>query len=104
MTGTAEFCVRVDVAETGTTLTAVGDIDMLSGAEFTTALREAVLGARRDLRIDLSGVTYFGSEGVQALVAAERLAVDQGVQMSTTASRIVARALEATALSDLLER
>jgi anti-anti-sigma factor len=104
MTGDGTFHVRVETSDAGAVVTAAGDVDMLSGAEFTAALREAVLGASGPVRLDLSAVTYLGSEGVQALVATDRLAHDRGVRLSMTPSAIVARALEASSLADLIGR
>ena len=102
MTTSDGFEVRVDRNEGETVVSAEGDIDMLSGAEFAAALRNAVGDADGRVKVDLTGVTYFGSEGMQALVAAVRLARERDVSVATTGSPVVQRALEVTGLAKLV--
>ena len=80
----------------------LGEVDMVSGAAFAAALRTAVQDAEHAVEVDLRGVTYLGSEGVQTLVRSESLARGRGVALSVTPSPIVARCLEVSGLSDLI--
>ena len=46
---------------------AEGEIDLSNIAEFTKALAEASAGTRRPMTVDMSGVKYLDSAGINAL-------------------------------------
>ncbi|HYW29095.1 MAG TPA: STAS domain-containing protein [Gaiellales bacterium] len=76
-----------------------GGVDMSTVTAFEQALDEAFAGTADEVRLDLSGVTYFGSEGVRALIAAEGSPGAAGRSVQIVASSPVARrVLEITGL------
>ncbi len=48
-----------------------GGVDMSTVAAFERALERAFAESDGDVGLDLTGVTFFGSEGVRALLAAQ---------------------------------
>ena len=78
-----------------------GDIDDRLVDDFTEAIFKTIIDAHGHAVLDLTGVTYFGSNGIGALITAEALAHDHGVELVVEPSRIVRRVLEITGLSDL---
>lgn len=95
--------LRVVETASESVLVASGEVDMLSGADFRAAIEEQARTAPVALRVDLRGVDSFGSEGIQALVRARHMAGERGVTVTTSASPIVARVLEVTGLTGLVE-
>jgi anti-anti-sigma factor len=97
--------MSVTVARDGvdTVVTINGEIDLETSDELTAVL--AGLDPGGDVSLDLGAVTYIDSTGLRALLTARDSARDAGrsLQVSAT-SHIVARLLEITGASDLLER
>jgi len=77
-----------------------GDIDDRIVDEFTDAIFETVRDARRTAVLDLTRVTYFGSNAIGALITGKALAHDHGVELVVEPSRIVRRVLYLASLTD----
>src|SRR3954463_14129853 len=71
-----------------------GDIDDRLVDDFTAAIFKTITDAHRSAIIDMTGVTYFGSNGIGALLTAHALAHDHAVELTIEPSRIVRRVLE----------
>lgn len=83
-------------------LTVLGEIDLLTVPGLEKAIAEHVAAAPC-LVIDLSGVTFFGSVGVAAIVRAMTLAEDRGTRLRLVAGARVLRTLEVTRTTDLFD-
>jgi anti-anti-sigma factor len=81
-------------------LMAKGEIDMHVEYEFRDALADVVLDAERPAVIDLTGVTFFSSSGIAALIDSKVLAEDRGVRLTVEPSGVVRRLLEVVRLDD----
>lgn len=81
-----------------------GTLDASHGPQLNRALLGALRDAPERLVVDLSGVTYFGSAGVTALVwlSQHREAAGKHVQVVAT-SRVVTGPLELTGLLQRLD-
>ena len=81
-------------------LVADGDIDDRMVEDFTDAIFETIRDAHGAAVLDLLRVTYFGSNGIGALITGKALAHDHGVELVIEPSRIVRRVLYLTGLTD----
>lgn len=91
-----------DAETRGTTvvLRVRGEIDLSTAAHFTAAL--AVVESAERVEIDMSGVTFMGSCGIERLVAAHETAAKSGCALVLTGvPRIVRRVLEIAGLDTL---
>lgn len=81
-----------------------GTLDAVHGPELNEALLRALRRAPQDLVVDLSGVSFFGSAGVTALVwlSQHPEAVGKHVRVVAT-SRVVTGPLELTGLLQRLD-
>jgi len=79
-------------------LMAKGEIDLHVANDFRDALADVILDADKPAVLDLTGVTFFGSSGVAALIDSKVLAEDRGVQLIVEPSPIVRRVLEVVRL------
>ena len=81
-------------------LTVRGEVDQLSAPRLREMLSSRLRGTLRTLVIDLSVVDFLGTAGLSALVSADLLARQQGidVQLVTGDNRCVIRALRLTGL------
>ena len=79
-----------------------GDIDDRMVEDFTDAIFKTIIDAHGLAVLDLTGVTYFGSNGIGALITGAALAHDHGVELTIEPSRIVGRVLEVTGLATFL--
>lgn len=77
-----------------------GDIDERIVDEFTEAIFTTIRDAGRMAVLDLTRVTYFGSNGIGALITGKALAHDHGVDLVIEPSRIVRRVLYLASLTD----
>ncbi|WP_370948920.1 STAS domain-containing protein [Amycolatopsis sp. cg5] len=98
-----DVLIRVSRVNTVCVVAAFGEVDLVSAV----TLREALLGglepAPGGLVADLSGVTFFGSSGLSALVAADERAKELGVSFATVGTeRVVLVPLRVTGLDELL--
>ena len=76
-----------------------GDIDDRTLEGFTDAIFETICDARGTAVLDLTRVTYLGSNGIGALITGKALAHDHGVDLVVEPSRIVRRVLYLTGLT-----
>jgi anti-anti-sigma factor len=99
----AGLSITVDRDEGNTVVTAQGEIDLETSPELSAVFAE--LEAPGDVDVDLAGVTYIDSTGLRALLTARDAAIEAGgtLRISATSS-IVARLIEITGCSELLER
>ena len=76
-----------------------GELDTTSTAELTNPINTHVVEANRAVVIDLSGVRFLGSAGLEALVVGQQRAASAGVEFVVVAdSRAALRPIEATGL------
>lgn len=86
----------VRTGEGRTTVAVLGEIDMSTVHELRTALDEA-LATKGPVDIDLSRVTFMGSEGLRELSRAELSAQQRGTPLQIVrASTVVQRVLDIT--------
>jgi anti-sigma B factor antagonist len=100
------FAVRLDQSpEPGRLVAYVeGELDAASNPLLQQSLLRALRQADRELVLDLSGVTFFGSAGVTALVWVSQHPEAAGKHVRVVAtSRIVTGPLELTGLLDRLD-
>ena len=92
-------------SEPGSVVAAVtGELDAAGNPRLQQSLLRALRRADRVLTLDLSGVTFFGSAGVTALVWVSRHPEAAGKHVRVVAtSRIVTGPLELTGLLDRLD-
>ena len=76
--GPDDLEVVVAVSDGVATVTVQGEIDAVTGERFSEALAEAIATSETGIVIDMHEITFFGSEGVRAIVDARRLAADAG--------------------------
>jgi anti-sigma B factor antagonist len=101
--GEDEFALRIDELDGSVFVAARGDVDVESVTAFNDGLREAVSRTPPEVRVDLAGITFLGSEGIRSLVLAHGAAAAQGTRlMVTAASPIVRRVLTLTESDGLL--
>ena len=94
--------VTVDSDVDGAVVIVCGEIDLETCAELTEAL--AALEGPRKVSVDLGEVSYIDSTGLRVLLTARDAAEKAGgsLRVSTT-SHIVARLIEITGASELLD-
>jgi anti-sigma B factor antagonist len=77
-----------------------GEIDLSTAAQFSAALR--VVETARTVEVDLGGVTFMGSCGIERLMAARDAATTSGCDLTVTnVPRIVRRVLEIAGVDSL---
>jgi anti-anti-sigma factor len=99
--------VNQDVGDDAVVVSAVGEVDSESFAglvfQLDTALKRAVDHPARLLVVDLSGVTHFGSAGLNAVLECHEHAEAAGVVVRIAASNPeVLRPIEITRLDGVL--
>lgn len=98
--------IRFDAVEHGdgaVVLHVSGEVDTLTAPMLSERIADTLPSANL-LVLDLSSVTFLGSAGLAALVAAKDDAQQQGRRLTLVCgSRIVTRALEATGLLGLFD-
>ena len=84
-------------------MTVEGEVDVLTAPDFRRGLEQALEMADSGVDVDLSGATFFGSEGVNALARALKQANERGLRLQVcNPSRIAARVLQITGLAEAL--
>jgi anti-anti-sigma factor len=81
-------------------LMARGEIDLHVEDDFRDALADVITDGRSPAVLDLTGVTFFGSQGIAALIDSKVLAEERGVHLIVEPSAIVRRMLEVLRLDD----
>lgn len=86
----------------GCALVAVtGEIDLATYDTFVDRVSQAVYRAARTVEIDLTGVTFFGSEGIRALLEVLALGTELGVRVKVSAaSESIRRVLRLVSLDE----
>ena len=100
--------VDYEVRPEAVVLQAKGDVDSSTVGDLTArldaALQQAATQASRLLIIDLQAVTYFGSDGLNALLNCHRQGLQAGTSVRLVAdSGLVVRPIEVTKLDSVLE-
>jgi anti-anti-sigma factor len=90
---------RADRAE-APCLMVKGEIDLEVADEFRDALADVILDAESPAVLDLTGVTFFSSPGIAALIDSKVLAEDRGVHLIIEPSGVVRRVLQVIRLED----
>ena len=80
-----------------------GEIDLENVDEFAEGVAKLISDARWQTVLDLTGVTFFGSTAIGALVMAEGLAQERGIHLVVVPSAIVRRVLEVTGMTGAFE-
>lgn len=81
-------------------ITVLGEIDLVTAPELTTAL-EDYLDGTPCVVVDLTDVTFFGSLGLATLVRLTALAESTGVRLALVPGPLVARTMELTRTTDI---
>jgi anti-anti-sigma factor len=92
-----QFSVRVDRSHAVPVVVVVGEVDAVTAPVLHRHLVEV---ARQPLVVDLSGVTFFSSSGLNCLLVART----SGTRLRLVCSDHVSRLLELVGLSESLER
>jgi anti-sigma B factor antagonist len=80
-----------------------GEIDLVSASEFEAELRRAIRASEFGVVLDLGGVTFIDSTGLNALVAASTLCLTCRRELvMLRASAQVRQVIETSGLADLL--
>ena len=86
------------------TLAVAGEVDVLTGEAFETAVITALERAAVRVDLDLAEVAFMGSEGISSLVKALRRAEPRGVTLRiTAASRQVNMVLDLTGIAAMFD-
>ena len=96
-----------DVRDVAVVVSANGEVDSSTVDTFASSLREALEAASshpaRKLVIELDGVTYFGSGGLNAVLACVEHGTSDGVAVRLVAGNLeVTRPIEVTKLDNIL--
>jgi anti-sigma B factor antagonist len=81
-------------------LSVLGEIDLVTVPTLEAAIAEHVAAAP-SLVIDLSGVTFFGSAGLAAIIRGMTLADERGTRLLIVAGARVRRTMEVTKTAEL---
>jgi anti-sigma B factor antagonist len=86
--------VRLDLA---------GELDLATAGLFSEQVGQALAGGATELVVDLAGVTFCDSTGVDALVKARALAERHGARLgAVNAHGVTRRSMEITGVLELL--
>jgi anti-anti-sigma factor len=90
--GRSDGCVEVSFG---------GEIDIATVDRFRRALRDAIFEAEDVVDLNLIGVTFIGSVGINTLVEARQLALDEDVVLTIAkASKNVERVVDLMGLTE----
>jgi anti-sigma B factor antagonist len=103
MTDESTFELHTAAAGDAIVFTVIGEVDMTTAPELAKAL-DAVPDTARLVVVDLGGVTFLDSSGLNALVRGRRelAASDVGFKVVVPAEGVVRRVIEITRLEDSL--
>ncbi len=102
MSEIAEVDVAARDVDGVVSVTVRGEIDLATAPMLEAAFSAALEDAETGVVFDLEAVTYFGSEGIRALVTACSRATALDLQRTVRASAIVQRVLEVAGLEGLV--
>ena len=98
--------MNVTVQSTGAeavSLRLVGELDLATAGILDEQVRRALTGGATRLVVDLDGVTFCDSTGIDALVKARTLAASRGARLGAVNARgVTRRSMEITGVLDLL--
>jgi anti-sigma B factor antagonist len=98
-----EFRVRVSAEGGVADVAASGELDVATAPDLAEALGMLIDDGTREVRVDLSGLTFMGSTGVNLLVGAARRLEERGGALRVTAtSRPVLRVFEVSGVAERL--
>jgi anti-sigma B factor antagonist len=98
-----QFTTRSGPGEGELVVTATGEIDLASAPGLAREIFAALDRHPSLLIVDLAGVAFFDSSGVNTLVQAERRAGDHTKLVVRSPSEACRRVFEVTRLGDILE-
>ena len=81
----------------------LGEVDLVTAPELELAISRELAAAPARLVLDLSGVTFFGSLGLAALIRGTELAAAHEVRLVLVTNRFVRRTMELTTTEELFE-
>jgi anti-sigma B factor antagonist len=95
--------VRLNSAEPGMVVLHVsGELDTTSAQELALPLQDQLTEANKTVVVDLGGVRFLGSAGLEALVVGQQRATELGITFVVVASsRAALRPIEATGLDSV---
>ncbi|HEX6340048.1 STAS domain-containing protein [Umezawaea sp.] len=95
--------VRLNSAEPGMVVLHVsGELDTTSAQELALPLQDQLTEGNRTVVVDLGGVRFLGSAGLEALVVGQQRASELGIAFIVVASsRAALRPIEATGLDSV---
>jgi len=95
--------VRLNSAEPGMVVLHVsGELDTTSAQELALPLQDQLTEANKTVVVDLGGVRFLGSAGLEALVVGQQRATELGIAFVVVASsRAALRPIEATGLDSV---
>lgn len=98
--GSAQLTITTTIDDRGRRVVAVGgEVDLATAPQLADCLLEFT---DRDVRVDLSGVTFLDSSGMAVLVRANQALTAAGHKLQTFAEReMVRRVLEIAGLSEV---
>jgi anti-sigma B factor antagonist len=96
-----KLAIRSRQAGRGVVWEVAGEVDLSTEEQFLTGLRHALRGKHDVLVVDLDGLTFLGSRGLNALVEVNK-AAGPGVMRVVAGSRAARRAIEVTGLDNVL--
>lgn len=100
MTFTVTYAQR---GEGGVCLRLAGELDLSTAPELNSAIDRLIAEGRRELLLDLTGLTFCDSSGIAAFVRGDNLAAADGGWLRVTgATGRVARVLQVTGLAEVL--
>ncbi|WP_174536567.1 STAS domain-containing protein [Micromonospora chalcea] len=100
MTFTVTYAQR---DEGGVCLRLAGELDLSTAPELNSAIDRLIAEGRRELLLDLTGLTFCDSSGIAAFVRGDNLAAADGGWLRVTgATGRVARVLQVTGLAEVL--
>ncbi|MCS7481861.1 STAS domain-containing protein [Umezawaea endophytica] len=95
--------VRLNSAQPGLVVLHVsGELDTTSAQELALPLQDQLTEANKTVVVDLGGVRFLGSAGLEALVVGQQRATELGIAFVVVASsRAALRPIEATGLDSV---
>lgn len=78
-----------------------GELDLVTAPDLEAELVRQLADAPAQLVLELSGVAFFGSLGLAAIIRARELAAERGVRLAVVLNRLVRRTMELTGTLEL---
>jgi anti-sigma B factor antagonist len=96
------FSVRTQTFGRAQVLSVAGEVDLLTVAQLTREITRCLQGRLPVLVLDLTGVTFLGSEGLHALVEAQQASGPHTAVRVVADQRVVLRPILLTALDQVI--